>query len=751
MLHERDKQLETLLSIVDEAVIVTDADKRVSFMNRRAEALLGISSDRAAGRPLSEILVVSNGEPPLRLVRPGLEPVPVELHESPIGAGPGGPSGYVVVGRDLSERLRAQAAHDRELTERSARVAAEREQERARLKEEITLVLGDLTDSADQTAALRRVSESIARTLGSCCVIHVADPPPEARFVAPAHTSQAALAERCVASFWPMVDHSRGAYAVLKTGRAELVSSVVDDASRPRSGGDEFLRSLLRLGVSSYVCVPLRARHRIIGTLGVLALEDDARHYDASDLIFVQQLGDRIALALENARLFREAQASRARAERLYRAERQARAEAEALLRIAEALSVAGLDLDAIVQRVTDEATALVGAEFGALFYNVTDPAGGSYRLYTLSGAPREAFEKLGHPRNTPIFGPTFRGEGTVRIDDVHDDPRYGREPPHYGMPKGHLPVRSYLAVPVISRAGTVIGGLFFGHRDPGRFTDQHERMAKALAAQAAVAIDNARLFQRTREAEAYQSQLVQKLERSVRLSEMFVGILGHDLRNPLSGIIAAASLLGHRADSESIARPAARILNSAERMSRMIDQILDFSSVRLGRGIPLHPKRVDLAGLSKLVLGELKGAAPTLTVHLDVLGNPTGTWDEDRLAQLLSNLTGNALQHRRRGTPVHVTIDGSHPDRVTLVVENEGTIPEGVLPVVFDPLRGGDRRREGSSGLGLGLYISQQIVVAHGGEIRVESRPEEGRTRFIVTLPRIPSGPRAPVFSERS
>ncbi len=163
--------------------------------------------------------------------------------------------------------------------------------------------------------------------------------------------------------------------------------------------------------------------------------------------------------------------------------------------------SLAGeLELERVVQAVTDAGTELTGAQFGAFFYNVEDAAGERYTLYTLSGAPREAFEKFPMPRNTDLFGPTFRGDGVVRIDDVLQDPRYGTNAPYHGMPEGHLPVRSYLAVPVMSRGGQVLGGLFFGHARPGVFTEQAERLMTGIAAQASIAIDNARLFgERTR------------------------------------------------------------------------------------------------------------------------------------------------------------------------------------------------------------------------------------------------------------
>ncbi len=167
----------------------------------------------------------------------------------------------------------------------------------------------------------------------------------------------------------------------------------------------------------------------------------------------------------------------------------------EVLYRVGVAVA-AELDLARAVQVVTDAATELTGAAFGSFFYNVLDDHGESYMLYTLSGVPREAFAGFPMPRNTAVFAPTFGGEKPVRSDDITRDPRYGQSAPHHGMPTGHLPVRSYLAVPVISRTGEVLGGLLFGHPEPAVFTPRAERLAIGIAAQAAIAIDNARLFQ---------------------------------------------------------------------------------------------------------------------------------------------------------------------------------------------------------------------------------------------------------------
>ena len=177
------------------------------------------------------------------------------------------------------------------------------------------------------------------------------------------------------------------------------------------------------------------------------------------------------------------------------------------------------LDLDRLVQMVTDAGVELTGAKFGAFFYNVLNDKGESYVLYTLSGVDRSDFERFPMPRATAVFGPTFRGEGVVRSDDILADPRYGKNVPNRGMPEGHLPVRSYLAVPVISRSSEVIGGLFFGHPEPGRFAARHKRLTVGIAAQAAIAIDNARLFQAAERELAERRRIEEELKaREIRL-----------------------------------------------------------------------------------------------------------------------------------------------------------------------------------------------------------------------------------------
>ena len=215
------------------------------------------------------------------------------------------------------------------------------------------------------------------------------------------------------------------------------------------------------------------------------------------------------ANAIETLELLNREHAARVEAEETGRRLLLEKQRAEALQRVGGAIA-GRLELQEIVQLATDAARELTPASFGAFFYNVISDAGEAYMLYTLSGVERSAFERFPMPRNTTIFAPTFNGEGIVRLDDVLADPRYGHNEPYHGMPEGHLPVRSYLAVPVITSDGEVAGGLFFGHPEPGMFSAEDERMVEGIAAQSAIAIENARLYQeRTRTAQTLQRALL--------------------------------------------------------------------------------------------------------------------------------------------------------------------------------------------------------------------------------------------------
>jgi signal transduction histidine kinase len=226
-----------------------------------------------------------------------------------------------------------------------------------------------------------------------------------------------------------------------------------------------------------------------------------------------------------------------------------------------------------------------------------------------------------------------------------------------------------------------------------------------------------------------------QEVERS---KDLFLGVLGHDLRSPLGAIMmSAASLLRAEGPEWRHARKASLVLKSGERIDALIRDLVDFTRSRLGTGIPLTPVDMDLERVARETVDEVAAIYPSSVVRLDAKGDLHGRWDSDRLAQVLANLIGNACQHGTKNLPVEVTAHGG-PDSVVVSVRSKGpTIPESHLKGIFDPFRQLERSKpKDPRSVGLGLYIAQAIVLAHKGTIDVASTV--GATTFTVRLPRV-------------
>ena len=308
------------------------------------------------------------------------------------------------------------------------------------------------------------------------------------------------------------------------------------------------------------------------------------------------------------------------------------RAETEALgiLNRTGAMLSGELDLDTIVQSVTDAGVALTGAQFGAFFYNVVNDEGEGYTLYALSGVPKEAFEKFPMPRKTEVFGPTFRGEGTIRSDDITEDPRYGRNEPYRGMPEGHLPVRSYLAVPVVSRSGEVHGALFFGHEKAAVFTERAEQLIRGIAAQAAIAIDNSRLFK------AAQHEIDERKQTESRQS-LLIRELHHRVKNTLATVQALVGATARSASSidEFYEAFSGRIVSLAKTHTMLTEDYWQTASLRDMLVNELGPYDEDA---SRVVLD-----GPPVELSAD-LAVPTG--------MAIHELTTNAVKYGSLSEP---------------------------------------------------------------------------------------------------
>jgi signal transduction histidine kinase/CheY-like chemotaxis protein len=405
------------------------------------------------------------------------------------------------------------------------------------------------------------------------------------------------------------------------------------------------------------------------------------------------------------------------------------------------------LEMRALVQAVTDAATELSGAKFGAFFYNTVKREGDTFMLYALAGAPREAFEKFGQPRATALFGPTFNGDAPIRCDDVRDDPRYGKMAPHRGLPEGHLPVRSYLAVPVISRDGDVMGGLFFGHPEPGVFTERTERIIVGIAAQVASAMDNARLYEATQEA-AKEREVLLASERSARaeaermseLKDEFLSTLSHELRTPLNSILGWSQILrrGNRNEADLL-----KGLDTIERnvrvQAQLIEDLLDMSRITSGK-MRLNIQQTDPISFIVAALETVRPAANAKGIRLETMLDPAAgpvSGDPNRLQQVIWNLLSNAIKFTPKEGKVQVLLErvNSHIE-ISIADTGVGIKPE-FLTQVFERFRQADgsaTRRYG--GLGLGLAIVKHLVELHGGTVGVKSAGEGSGASFSVNLP---------------
>ncbi|HEX6767282.1 MAG TPA: ATP-binding protein, partial [Polyangiaceae bacterium] len=409
----------------------------------------------------------------------------------------------------------------------------------------------------------------------------------------------------------------------------------------------------------------------------------------------------------------------------------------ERLNRVGRAVA-AELDVDRIAQTITDAATTLCEAEFGAFFRNVTNAAGDSYLLYTLSGAPREAFEKLGMPRNTALFVPTFAGRGPVRLDDVTQDPRYGKNAPHAGMPKGHLPVRSYLAVPVTARSGRVLGGLFFGHSRPGVFGEREERLAVGIASQAALAIENAELHRQREE-------LIEKLRDTDRRKDEFLATLSHELRNPLAPLRNSLNLLLVSGRGVAPTEPLREMMErQVNHLVRLVDDLLEMSRINRG-ALELRKEAVELRTIVQNALETSEPLVSAARHELSVSLPEEPVWidgDPIRLAQIVSNLVNNAAKYTEPGGRISVEARRRDGTVEVSVRDNGMGIAPEALPRIFEMFNRGERAQtRGPGGLGVGLALAKRLAEMHGGSIEAESTGPGLGSVFRVTLPVVESG----------
>ena len=393
-------------------------------------------------------------------------------------------------------------------------------------------------------------------------------------------------------------------------------------------------------------------------------------------------------------------------------------------------------DRDRLLQLITDTATVLSDAQIGAFFLNERGPDGGpEYTLYTLSGAEKNRFDGFQRPRKTPLFAPTFEGRSIVRLDDVRTDPRYGAMGP---QPEGHPPVVSYLAVPVKAPSGVVLGGLFFGHAEPARFTQQHERVVAGIAAHAAVALENLRLYDKLRTSEQTAQTAYRMAADAARRKDEFIAMLSHELRNPLAPIMTAIELMKMDPSEETLGSSRVVIERQAKHMLRLVDDLLDISRITRGK-VSLERRPVEIR---EVLASAVEMASPLFEklahrLHVDI---EDGLWvraDRNRITQVASNLLTNAARYTNPGGDVWLT--AFHADgQIEIHVRDSGIgMGPELLERVFEPFsQGAQEIDRAQGGLGLGLALVKTLTEAHGGTVEATSAGPGRGSELVVRLP---------------
>lgn len=378
------------------------------------------------------------------------------------------------------------------------------------------------------------------------------------------------------------------------------------------------------------------------------------------------------------------------------------------------------LDVNSLLQRVTDATTKITGADFGAFFYNTTNLQGDPFVFYTLSGAEKSSFERLFMPKNPGILTQTFVNGKVLRITDITTYPDFSNCTPEYEVATNQLTVSSYLAVPVTSTTGQVIGALVFGHQDPGAFKVEHEDIIGSIAAQAAIALENSQLFE---EVKALSSK-----------KDEFIALASHELKTPLTTIKGFLQLISKKNQDTLGKLFIDKTLYQVERLSSLISDLLDVSKIEAGK-LQFNTETLDLVTLLTDVMETFPYTNKSHKILFTAPREPSIVIaDRLRLEQAVINLLTNAIKYSPKADKVYVAIKNAEKF-VTVSIRDEGIgLEKEHLNKIFNRFY----RAAGVgnvSGLGIGLFLTKEIIERHHGTIYVQSEFGKG-SEFFFTLP---------------
>ncbi|HWO14412.1 MAG TPA: PAS domain S-box protein [Polyangiaceae bacterium] len=731
----------------DYAIFMLDPAGRISSWNAGAARMKGYEEAEALGRHLSVFYTpedVAAGRPErmleeaIALGRAEDEGWRVRKDGSRFWANavltslrdPGGALlGFAKVTRDLTER---QLATTRLLEERAARGASEA----ARTRSAFLADLGAaLADSRDLPAAIQRVARLALPTLGDYCIVDLRTPEGKAELLTLAHVDPSL--EPLVAALRqlqaPEVTDSHPTPRVLQTGKSDLVPHITDAMLQRAARSPEYLDVLRRLHPTSHMVVPMLVGGRPTGTVSFVSTRPE-RHFDEVDLSLAEDLAHRVALVIENRRLYEAEQGARVAAEQS-QARLQASVDQLEILAKAGALLGASLDYEAtlqhlanlVVPKLADWCAVHIPDESGrlrsvAVAHTNPDKVKWARALGRRYEARVDEARGVGHVLRTGQRE-VYRSISDELLRSAARDAEHERILRELGM-------TSALLEPLTTH-GKTIGTLTLVHAESGQtFTDSDIELVAELARRAAMAVENARLYRESQQA--------------VALRDEFVSLASHELRTPLTSLQLHVEGLLRSAERGQVLSPERYLgkLRAVEqqvgRQQRLVGELLDFSGISAG-GLALQLEPVELGSVVREVLDRFEEdlAKKRCVLELAIAEPVTGIWDRPRLDQVVTNLIENALKYAP-GKPIAVRLRADEESATLDIVDRGPGIAAADHERIFQRFeRAVSRRNYG--GFGLGLWLVREIVTRHGGSVSVESQPGEGAS-FRVVLPRRPA-----------
>jgi len=640
--------------------------------------------------------------------------------------------------RDRHRSAEAEA-RDRAAAVQRARQAAEAAERHASFLSEVAAILGA---SLDYDRTLAGVARLAIPTLADLCAVDLVEPDGKIRRVATAHVDPAKEALvgdlRAVHGFNPDAPH--GVPAVVRTRRPVLVGNATEQDLAIAARNAEQLEMFRTLALKSWIIVPLIARDQVLGAL-TFVITESARRYTSADLTFVESVANRAAVAIDNARLYREADTARLVAESASAAAHRAQREAEIFGELTAAIT-ASLDLTTVLERVVNGAKELCNADIGRIALRESDT---DRMVFRYSAGSRLG---TGHPtevdRANGLGGYVWRTGQPYRTADHRVDPYRHRALAALLEKEGTV---ASLVVPIHLR-DHVEGLIYLDRRSSEPFTERDEQLVRRFADHAAVAIQNAHLLAAEKTARG-------DAEVANRAKDEFLAVLSHELRTPLNAVYGWARML-RAGDVGDDGRDRALdvIIRNANAQVQLIDDLLDISRVVTGK-MRLDLRRVDLKRVVESVLDAVRPAAEAKAIRLETVLDPRAepvTGDQARLEQVVWNLVMNAVKFTPGGQiEVAVRRVNAH---VEIVVSDTGRgIAPDVLPFIFDRFRQGDSSStRAHGGLGLGLALVKHLVELHGGTVVARSPGQGQGATFVVSLPlTIAESPAAPGDSSQA